>query len=41
MNPLIIPSAVGPDYRTYVQIFQRFQDEAIERRVGERIENDT
>ena len=41
MNPFDILSAVQENYRTYVQTFQRFQNEAIERWIGERIENGT
>jgi hypothetical protein len=41
MNPFDILSAVQQHYRTYVQTFQRFQNAAIERWIGERIENGT
>jgi len=41
MNPFEILSAVQQDYLTYVQTFQRFQNQAIEKWIGERIEHGT
>ena len=40
MNPFFVLSAVQQHYRTYVQTFQRFRNQAIKRRIGERIKND-
>jgi len=41
MNPFEILAAVQRDYRTYVQTFQQFQNEAIERWISKRIESGT
>jgi len=41
LNPFAVLKNVQDDYLTYVQTFQRFQNEAIERWIGERIEHGT